>query len=155
MDFVTGLPESELNNAILMVIDRLLKKQVYILCSNKDKGTNAETTAKMIVQNVWRMHRLPSSVVSDRGPQFVSTMWKALCKILQINTKFSTAFYPKTDGQNEITNQKMERHLQVYVNHFQDNWIDLLPMAKFAANANLSASTKIPPFQATRGMSQE
>ena len=43
----------------------------------------------------------------------------------------------------------MERHLQTYINHFQDNWVDLLPMAKFAANANLSSTTKIPPFQAT------
>ena len=39
----------------------------------------------------------------------------------------------------------------MYVNHFQDNWVDLLPMAEFAANANPSAITKIPPFQATRG----
>ena len=38
----------------------------------------------------------------------------------------------------------------MYVNHFQNNWVDLLPMAKFAANANPSASTKIPLFQATR-----
>ena len=45
----------------------------------------------------------------------------------------------------------MERHLRTYVNHFQDNWVDLLPMAKFAANANPSATTKILPFQAMRG----
>ena len=45
----------------------------------------------------------------------------------------------------------MERHLRTYVNHFQNNWVDLLPMAEFAANANPSATTKIPPFQATRG----
>ena len=45
----------------------------------------------------------------------------------------------------------MERHFQTYVNHFQNNWVDLLLMAEFAANANPSASTKIPPFQATRG----
>ena len=37
------------------------------------------------------------------------------------------------------------------MNHFQNDWVDLLSMAEFAANANLSASTKIPLFQATRG----
>ena len=62
-----------------------------------------------------------------------------------------TVFYPETDGQSEIANQEMERHLCTYVNHFQNNWVDLLLMAKFAANANPSATTKIPPFQATRG----
>ena len=118
MDFVTGLPECELKNAILMVVDCLAKERVYIPCSDKDEGTNAEATAKMLLHNVWRRHGLPSSVVSDRGPQFVSAVWKALCKILRINAKLSTAFHPETDGQSEIANQEMERHLRAYVNHF-------------------------------------
>ena len=151
MDFVTGLPECELKNAILMVVDRLAKERVYIPCSDKDERTNAEATAKMLLHNVWRRHGLPSSIVSDRGPQFVSAVWKSLCKLLRINAKLSTAFHPETDGQSEIANQEMERHLWTYVNHFQNNWVDLLPMAKFAANANPSSTTKIPPFQATRG----
>ena len=151
MDFVTGLPEYELKNTILMVVDRLAKERVYIPCSDQDEGTNAKATAKMLLHNVWQRHSLPSSVVSDRGPQFVSAVWKSLCKLLQINAKLSTAFHPETDGQSEIANQEMERHLQTYVNHFQNNWVDLLPMAEFAANANPSSITKIPPFQATRG----
>ena len=151
MDFVTGLPECELKNAILMVVDRLAKERVYIPCSDQNEEINAKATAKLLLHNVWQRHGLPSSVVSDRGPQFVSAVWKSLCKILRINAKLSTAFHPETDGQSEIANQEIEKHLQLYVNHFQDNWVDLLPMAKFAANANPSATIKIPPFQATRG----
>ena len=53
MDFVTGLPECELKNAIFMVVDQLAKKQVYIPCLDKDEGgTNAEATAKMLLHNV-------------------------------------------------------------------------------------------------------
>ena len=65
MDFVTGLPEYELKNAILMVVDRLAKERVYIPCSEKNKGTNAEATAKMLLHNVGRRHGLSTSVVSD------------------------------------------------------------------------------------------
>ena len=151
MDFVTGLPECELKNTILMVVDQLAKKQVYIPCLDQDEGTNAEATAKMLLHNVWQRHSLPLSVVSDRGLQFVLAVWKALCKILRINAKLSTAFHSETDGQSEIANQEIERYLCTYVNHFQNNWVDLLSMAKFAANANPSFTTKIPPFQATRG----
>ena len=61
-----------------------------------------------------------------------------------------TAFHPETNSQSEIANQEIERHLQTYVNHFQDNWVNLLLMAKFAANADLYATIKIPPFQTTR-----
>ena len=117
---------------------------------SKDEGTNAEATAKMLLHNVWRKHGLPSSVVSDWGPQFVSAVWKSLCKLLWINAKLSTAFHPETDSQSEIANQEIKHHLWTYVNHFQNNWVDLLHMAEFVANANPSATTKIPPFQATR-----
>ena len=65
MDFVTGLPECELKNTILMVVDRLAKERVYIPCSDQNEGTNAEATAKMLLHNVWRRHGLPSSVVLD------------------------------------------------------------------------------------------
>ena len=44
----------------------------------------------------------------------------------------------------------MECHFCTYVNRFKNNWVDLLLMAEFAANANFSASTKILPFQAMR-----
>ena len=151
IDFMTGLPECELKNTILMVVDQLAKEQVYIPCSDQNEKTNAEAIAKMLLHNVWRRHGLPPSVVSDRSPQFVLAVWKALCKILRINAKLSTAFHPETDGQSEIANQEMERHLRAYVNYFQNNWVDLLPMAEFAANANPFSTTKILPFQATRG----
>ena len=74
IDFVTGLPECELKNAILLIVDCLAKERVYIPCLDKDKETNAKATARMLVHNVWRRHGLPSSVVLDQGPQFVSAV---------------------------------------------------------------------------------
>ena len=73
-------------------------------------------------------------------------MWKALCKILQINAKLLTAFHLEIDGQSKIANQEIEKHLRAYINHFQNNWVDLLLMAELAANANSSASIKLPLF---------
>ena len=52
LDFVINLPKCELKNTILMVVNYLAKKQVYIPCNNKDNGTNAEATAKMLLRNV-------------------------------------------------------------------------------------------------------
>lgn len=77
-------------------------------------------------------------------------MWKSLCDILKIKAKISIAFHAKTDGQSEIVNQEMKCHLCSYVNHFQDNWVDLLLMVEFATNANTSAITKIALFMATK-----
>ena len=71
MNFVTDQPECELKNAILMVVNQLAKKQVYIPCSNRNEKTNAEATAKMMIHNVWKKHNLPSSVVSNQDLQFI------------------------------------------------------------------------------------
>ena len=65
--------------------------------------------------------------------------------------KLSTAFHPETNGQSENANQEAEQHLKSYVNHFQDNWVRLLPMREFLVNANILATTKVPLFLATRG----
>lgn len=94
MDFVTGLPESEGCNAVLVVVDRLSKQRHYIACKAAEEGTTAEETARMLYRNVWRLHGLPQTIVSDRGPQFVSKVWKKLCQILGIKSKLSTAHHP-------------------------------------------------------------
>lgn len=151
MDFVTGLPESEGWNAILMVIDRLSKLRHYIPCRADDSGTSAEATCDMFLRYVWKHHGLPSTVTSDRGPQFVSKFWKTLCEVLNIKAKLSTAFHPETDGQSEVANQEMERYLRTYVNYQQDDWAKWLPIAEFAANANVSESTGLSPFFVNMG----
>ena len=155
MNFVVGLPKCEvyrqIYDAILMVINWLSKEKYYIPCSEEDECTSAEATADLFFWDVWSKHGLPISMMSDRGPQFVSKMWDSLCKLLRITAKLSTAFYLKINGQSENTNQEVEQHLKNYVNHFQDDWVWLLPMREFLANANVSITTKVPPFLAIKG----
>ena len=68
LDFVTGLPISNGYNAILMVVDCLTKERHYIPCTTDENGTTTEATAQLLLQNVWKLHDLPSSLTSDRGP---------------------------------------------------------------------------------------
>lgn len=151
MDFVTGLPESKVNNAILMVVDRFSKMHHYISCNASDEGTTAEETARMLIDHVWKLHGLPTTIISDRGPQFVSLVWESFCKMLKIKAKLSTAFHPESDGQSEISNQEMERYLRSYANYQQDDWADWLSMAEFASNACVSSSSGLSPFMVNKG----
>ena len=155
MDFVVGLLKykayEQIYDAILIIINQLSKERHYIFCSEEDERTSVEATADLFLQDVWSKHGLPVSMMSNRGPQFVLKMWDSLCKLLGIKAKLSTAFHPEIDGQSENANQEAERHLQSYVNHFQDDWVRLLPMGEFSANANISATIKVPPFLATKG----
>ena len=48
-------------------------------------------------------------------------------------------------------NQTLEQYLHVYCNYQQDNWSELLPLAEFAYNNALSATTGVSPFFANKG----
>ena len=61
--------------------------------------------------NMWKLHRLPESVVSDKGLQFVTEMTNKLNSMLEIETKLSISFYYQTNGQTEYMNQKLEQYL--------------------------------------------
>ena len=153
VDFVGPLPESKGYNTIMVVVDRFSKMRHYIPCTAKDleKGTTAEAVARLFLDHVFRLHGLPDSILSDRGPQFVSAFWDKLTKTLRIKRKLSTAYHPQTDGQTERVNQDLENYLRRYVNWKQDDWVDWLSVAEYSANAAPSASTGISPFRAVYG----
>jgi len=62
---------------------------------------------------MWKLHRLPESMISDRGPQSAAWLTKELNKMLGIETKLSMAYHPQIDRQTERTNQKLEQYLRM------------------------------------------
>jgi len=82
-------------------------------CYNTTEGTLAEGLARLFRDNMWKLHGLLESVILDRGPQFAVELMKELNKMLGIETRLSTAFYPQTDGQMEQINQELEQYLNV------------------------------------------
>jgi len=148
MDFIIGLPESQKNTAILVIVDRLTKMSHFIPTKNE---IDAPTTARLFLENIYRLHGLPNDIVSDRGSIFTSKFWKALMNLLTIKTNMSTAFHPQTDGQTERVNQALEQYLRLYCDYLQDNWTELLPLAEFAYNNAQHSTTKVSPFYANNG----
>lgn len=111
----------------------------------------ASELARLFCRDVWKLHGLPDTVVSDRGSLFVAEFWKAVCHRLRINIALSTAYHPETDGGTEIANAYMEQYLRQFVDYSQKDWEELLPMAEFAARNAVSASTGVTPFFANHG----
>jgi len=98
VDFITKLPVVAGKDAILIVCDRLSKMTHFVATI---EGTLAEGLARLFRNNVWKLHGLLESVVSDRGPQFAVELMKELNRMLGIKMKLSTAFHPQTDEQME------------------------------------------------------
>jgi hypothetical protein len=111
MNFVIELFVNHEFNAILMIINKFTKMHHYISCTIIDENITAEKTTRLLIDHVWKLHEFLNIIVSDRESQFVSLVWKSVCRILQINAKLSIAFHSETNEQSEIVNQKMKRYL--------------------------------------------
>jgi hypothetical protein len=123
MNFVIELSKiKDEFNAILMIIDRLIKMHHYVLCTAEEDDTSAEETTKLLINNVWKLHELSSIIVSNRDFQFIFLIWKKICQILKINVELSTAFHSETNEQSEIANQEMKKYLRSYCNYQQNDW---------------------------------
>jgi len=81
---------------------------------------SVEGLAKLFQDYVWKLHRLPESIILDRRVQFVTGMMRELNNLLGIQTKLSTAYHPQTDGQTERINQELEQYLRIFIDHRQE-----------------------------------
>jgi len=143
MDFKSFPKDKKGYDAVYVVIDRLGKRAYSIPCH---KTTTAKDMAQLFISNVYRTHGAPDTIVSDRGPQFISEFWTEFCRILGIKLKLSTAYHPQTDGQTEIMNQYLDQRLRPFINYHQDNWSDLLPVMDYAQATLPHDSTGLAPF---------
>jgi len=119
VDFITKLPIAQGYNSILVVVDRLIKMVHFIPTTEK---TSVEGLVRLFRDNVWKLHRLPESIISDRGPQFVTGLMRELNQILGIESKMLIVFHSQTDGQTERVNQELEQYLRMFIDYRQEQW---------------------------------
>jgi len=143
VDFIVELLLSSGHDAVMTVVDSVSKRAYFIPMHTM---VTAEGAAWLFLHQVWKLHGLPKCIVSDRGPQFVARFTRELYQLLGIKLASSTAWHPQTDGQTERVNQELDQYLQLFVNEWQDNWYDLLPIAEFQHNNHVHFTIQQPPF---------
>jgi hypothetical protein len=143
-DFKSFPKDKQGYNNVFVVVDRLGKRAFSLPCK---KEVSAVIAAKLYYEHIWRIYGTPETATSDRGPQFISAFTNELCKLTGVKQKLSTAYHPQTDGNTEILNQYLDQRLRPFINHFQDDWADLLPAMDFAQATMTHESTGLSPFE--------
>ena len=108
VNFITKLLLVAGKDAILVVCNRLSKMTYFVATIER---TLVERLVRPFRDNIWKLYKLPESVVLDRGLQFVVEPMRELNKILEIETKLLMSFYLQIDEQTEWINQKLEQYL--------------------------------------------
>ena len=99
MDLIMDLPLVNGLDSILVVVDQGLSKGVILMpCS---KTLTADGTGQLLLDNLYTRFGLLDSIISDRGPQFAAKSFQELLKLLNVNSRLSTAYHPQTDRATE------------------------------------------------------
>ncbi|KAG3000096.1 hypothetical protein PC121_g20222 [Phytophthora cactorum] len=144
LDFVFGLPADNHGNSGILVFVCRLSKMVH-LASVPDTVTG-EHAARLFVDGVFRHHGLPETFVSNRDTRFTAAFWQTLFQLLGTRLHMSNADHPQTDGQTERVNRVLEDTLRSVCAATPRTWSERLPVAEFALNNAVHASTGFTPF---------
>jgi len=113
----------------------------------------AETFAEAFIAGYVRNRGLLLSIVSDQDTRFIAKFLQALCALLGIKLRMSTAYHPQSDGQAEKANATLETFLKGYISQLlrPEQRVRLLPLAEFTYNAAKHKAIGMVPFVADIG----
>jgi hypothetical protein len=78
MDFIIGLPKSVNKSVIMVVVDRLSR---YAHFYSLQHPFTTSIVAQIFMDQVFKHHGMPHSIVYDRDPTFTSNFWQELFKL--------------------------------------------------------------------------
>ena len=108
MDFIIGLPTVQSKDFIFVVVDRLSKYSHFFAISARYTATQV---AELFFRDVFRLHGLPKTIVSDWDNCLMGGFWQELFWLVGIELTPSTKYHPQTDGHTEILNKWLEGYL--------------------------------------------
>jgi hypothetical protein len=105
MDFITGFPKVQGKDCIFVVVDRLTKFSHFFFISI---DYSASQVVELFFREIFRLHGLPKTIMSDRDSGFMSTFWQELFILVGTALTPNTSYHPQTNGKTEIVNKWVE-----------------------------------------------
>jgi len=149
MDFLGALPKTVKGfDSIWVVVDRLTKSAHFVPIKT---GMSVAKLVEIYIEQIVRLHGIPSSIVSDRDPRFTSKFWESLQAALGTKLRLSSSYHPQTDRQTERTIQSLQDLLRACVFEQGVSWVECLPLIEFTYNNSFHSSIGMTPFEALYG----
>ena len=144
MDFIEGLPRSKSYNYILVVVDKFSKYAHFLPLSHP---FTALQVAQLYLNHIYKLHGLPTAIISDRDKVFTSQVWQELFRLSDIKLLMSSSYHPQMDGQTERLNQCLETFLRWLVHSCPTKWLDWLPLAEYWYNTTFHSALGRPSLK--------
>jgi hypothetical protein len=144
MDFVEGFPKSGRYDGVLVVVDKFSRYAHFIPFAHP---YTAASVARLFLDNVFKLHSMPQSIISDRDRVFTSAFWRELFRLADTKLCLSSSYHPQTDGATERVNQSLEAYLRCFAQACPQQWAKWLPLAEYWYNTNWHSALNKTPFE--------
>lgn len=133
-----------------MVIDKFTKYGHFIPIKHPFTALHV---AQIFLNNVYKLHGLPKTIICDRDRVFTSAVWQQLFKLTDTKLMMSSSYHPQTDGQTERLNQCVEGFLRCTVHSCPRQWSKWISAAEFWYNTTVHSALGKSPFEVIYGYS--
>lgn len=148
LDIVGPLPLSNYGNSFLLTLqDNLTKFSMAIPLRDQ----KAVTVSRKFVEEYMCIFGLPESILTDQGTNFMSSVFKNMCKLLRIKKINTTAYHPESNGALENTHKTLVEYLRHFVNESSSDWDEWIKFAIFTFNTTPHTSTGYMPYELVFG----
>lgn len=147
IDLVGPLPPSNGCVYLLTCVDRFTRWPEAIPIPE----STAATVARAFVQTWISRFGVPSTVTTDRGPQFTSHLWKAFTQLLGTTHIRTTSYHPIANGLVERFHRQLKAALKA--SPHPDHWTDMLPLALLGVRTSLKEDIKSTAAELVYGTS--
>ena len=145
-------PETPRGNKYILVVCDFFTKYVEAFPL---RNQEAKTVADCLVNQFFNRYGMPRIIHSDQGSNFMSRLFKQVCKVLGIRQTRSTPFHARSAGLVERFNRTLETMLSMTVDAHQTDWDENLSLATAAYRATPHASTGLTPNEMMFGREVE
>jgi len=135
------------NSYILTLIDNFSK--FTWACAMKDHEAN--TVAQHFVTQFVCLYGQPKSLVIERGTEFLSMVFKEVCKLLKISQTSTTPYHPQSNVSLERSHRTLSEYLRNYSGKNPQIWDVYVPYAMYCYNSSVHASKVFKPHEVVYG----
>jgi len=145
VDLVGPLPKSAGVSYLFTVVDRTTRWPKAIPLTST---TDADCAAALLQGWIQRFG-VPDIITSDRGPQFTSSLWTALCALLSIQHSPTTAYHPQSNGLVERLHRRLKDALKARA--AGPDWYHHLPWIMLGIHSSYREDAEFSPAEAVFG----
>ena len=147
IDLMGPYPSSYGHKYLVIISDAFTKFAEFTTIDTK----TPENTAKAFFETWVARYGVPAVLISDRGTEWRASLFRELGKLLRIDHRMTSPYYPQSNAKSEVINKTVISYIKATIERLQD-WPDLIPSLQLSYNTGVSKATQFSPFQLMFGL---